>query len=80
MSESSLKELANLREEVELRLELKALKSSNIQLMISGMKALMESEVDELRKEVVQLRRQADYNSDEITKLQESLRKEGASE
>jgi len=70
MSESSLKELANLREEVELRLELKALKSSNIQ----------QSEVDELRKEVVQLRRQADYNSDEITKLQESLRKEGASE
>ena len=71
MSElSSLKELANLREEVELRVALKALRSSNIQ----------QSEVDELRKEVVLLRCRVDDNADEITKLQKSIRKEAPSE
>ena len=71
MSElSSLKELANLREEVELRVALKALRSSNIQ----------QSEVDELRKEVVLLRCRVDDNSDEIKKLQKSIRKEAPSE
>tara|TARA_R110002051_G_scaffold97783_1_gene167928 strand:- start:37 stop:252 length:216 start_codon:yes stop_codon:yes gene_type:complete len=67
---SSLKELANLREEVELRVALKALRSSNIQ----------QSEVDKLRKEVVLLRRQADDNSDEITKLKKSIGKEAPNE
>jgi len=67
---SSLKELANLREEVELRVALKALRSSNIQ----------QSEVDELRKEVVLLRCRVDDNSDEIKKLQKSIRKEAPSE
>jgi len=63
-------EIKLLREEVELRVALKALRSSDIQ----------QSEVDEFRKEFVQLRRQADYNSDEIKKIQESIRKEAPSE
>jgi len=64
---SSLKELGNLREEVELRLKLKALKSSNIQ----------QSEVDELRKEVVLLRCRVDDNAGEIKKkINEGIRPE----
>ena len=38
------------------------------------------SELDELRREVALLRRQADDNSDEITKLKAAIRKEAPSE
>jgi hypothetical protein len=63
-------EIGLLREEVDLRVALKALRSSNIQ----------QSDVDVLRKEVVLLRCRVDDNSDEIKKLQESIRKEAPSE
>ena len=62
-----MSEIKLLREEVELRVALKALRSSDIQ----------QSEVDEFRKEFVQLRRQADYNSDEIKKIQETQNEQG---
>ena len=71
MSEpSNLRELANLREEVDLLRCRAELRSSNIQ----------QSEVDELRKEVVLLRCRVDDNADEITKLQKSIRKEAPNE
>jgi len=60
-------EIKLLREEVELRVALKALRSSDIQ----------QSEVDELRKEVVLLRCRVDDNADDLKKIQETQNEQG---
>ena len=77
MSEpSNLRELANLREEVDLLRSRAELKSAN----------LPQSELDALRKEILLLRCRVDDNSGELKvlnrfiRLQEPIRKEAPSE
>ena len=75
MSEpSNLRELANLREEVDLLRSRAELKSAN----------LPQSELDALRKEILLLRCRVDDNSSELKvlnrfiRLQEPIRKEAS--